>query len=158
MPLPDFEITTGLDALQAMAEHKLEVFQRAVITHIDDNNAVLQQRLQEAYSGGVVKQRSGKAARSVESITAHVEGFSVTGEVHAGGGTAPYVRYLEEGTSAHDIVAKGKALAFIMGGQQVFFKRVHHPGTPAYHIVENTFDAMRDQIIADLQSIPAEVL
>jgi hypothetical protein len=49
-----------------------------------------------------------------------------------------YGRFVREGTRAHDIVPipPNKALRFVVGGQTVFRKRVHHPGTKpnAYHV------------------------
>ena len=157
MPLPEFNISTSLN-LEGVADEKIALFRDAVVVRVNELDAELQARLQEAYSGGVVKQRTGKAARSVEAIPATIEGSMVVGRVTAGGGTAPYVDLLETGTAPHVITPKNaSALAFNWNGQDVFFKRVNHPGTQAYHIVENTFEAMEDEIIASLQAIPEEV-
>lgn len=44
--------------------------------------------------------------------------------------TARHARWIENGTRAHDIVAKGGGtLAFMQNGAMRFAKRVHHPGT-----------------------------
>jgi hypothetical protein len=40
-------------------------------------------------------------------------------------------KFLEEGTRPHLIVAHGKALRFVSGGQVIFRKWVNHPGTKA---------------------------
>ena len=157
MPIPDFILDTSID-LDAMAQEKLDLFQDAVIKRVDELDAELQARLQVAYSGGVVHQVTGKAARSVEAIPAVAEGRIVKGSVQAGGGTAPYVKGLEDGTPAHVIMPKNaQALSFLMGGERVFFKKVNHPGTQAYHIMESTFDAMEDEIITALKALPSEV-
>lgn len=49
---------------------------------------------------------------------------------------APYAGYVEFGTAPHEIRPKtAKALRFTIGGQVVFARVVHHPGTkPAYYV------------------------
>jgi hypothetical protein len=62
---------------------------------------------------------------------------------------------LESGARPHDIEAvNAKALAFFwdrMGGD-VFFKRVHHPGFPGIHYMENSFDEMKGEISSRIRS------
>jgi hypothetical protein len=43
----------------------------------------------------------------------------------------PAAGFVMNGTSEHDIVAKGGALKFKWQGRTVYFKKVHHPGTKA---------------------------
>ena len=75
---------------------------------------------------------------------------TVEGKVATGADT-PYARFVELGTAAHDIVpTKAKALAFVVGGKQVFAKIVHHPGTQAQLYMKRAFDEMRPEIIAGL--------
>lgn len=158
MPLPSFNLDVSINYLSGLAEEKQKILENAIIHKVDVLNAQLVKTLQEAYSGGVVQNRTGNAARSVELIPAVSDGSTVRGAVTAGGGTAPYVIYLEEGTAPHDIVAsKSKALAFVLGGSPVFFKKVHHPGTKAYRIVEDAFVAWEPQMEDALQAVPREV-
>lgn len=51
-------------------------------------------------------------------------------------GKAPYAGYVEFGTGPHEIRPRNaKALRFTVGGQVVFARVVHHPGTrPAYYV------------------------
>jgi hypothetical protein len=47
------------------------------------------------------------------------------------------ILFFEEGTVPHIIrPRKCKRLRFFIEGQEIFSKLVHHPGTPAYHMVE----------------------
>lgn len=75
---------------------------------------------------------------------------TVEGKVATGADT-PYAKYVEFGTAAHDIVpTKAKALAFVMGGKQVFAKIVHHPGTQGQLYMKRAFDDMRQEIVDGL--------
>lgn len=76
-----------------------------------------------------VQQRSGNLARSTIS-TVKEDADSVLGEVGvAEAKTAPYAKYLHEGTRAYLIeVKEAKALAFKLNGEMIFRKRVNHPG------------------------------
>jgi len=52
------------------------------------------------------------------------------GFVKAGGAAAKYARFVEAGTPPHDIRPKsGEALRFVVNGEVLFRKVVHHPGT-----------------------------
>lgn len=76
---------------------------------------------------------------------------SVIGKVQSGADT-PYAKYVEYGTSAHDIVpTKAKALAFMMDGKQVFAKIVHHPGTRAQYFMRNSLQEMTPTIEVGLR-------
>lgn len=61
---------------------------------------------------------------------------------------APYAPYVIFGTGPHTIRPKEKngVLAFSIGGQQVFAKVVHHPGTKAQPFVQEAFDAWVDSL------------
>ncbi len=65
--------------------------------------------------------------------------------------SAPFMLplWLEDGTKAHEIVAKNApALAFFWPrvGQNVFFKRVMHPGFAGIHYTANAFAEMESEI------------
>lgn len=80
--------------------------------------------------GQVLKQQSGKLARSIQQDV-HTDGDLVIGEVFSAG-DVKYAGIHEHGgtTPAHDIIPnKADALAFMMGGKMVFAKIVHHPGS-----------------------------
>jgi hypothetical protein len=62
--------------------------------------------------------------------------------------------WLEYGTRPHMIEAKNaKALHFHWDllGQDVFFKRVHHPGMGPYRFLERSLDEMRIDIIDEIE-------
>ena len=58
------------------------------------------------------------------------------------GPDVPYAGYVEFGTKPHDIKPKTKrVLKFTVGGQTVFARVVHHPGTKPNPFVQDSFDA-----------------
>ena len=90
---------------------------------------------EQKLSGQALKTQTGTLQRSInyqlqdegDRIAATVGTNVVYAGIHEYGGT----------TRAHVIEArKAKALAFQMGGQTVFFKRVNHPGS---HMPERSF-------------------
>ena len=81
---------------------------------------------------------------------------SVEGRV-AESADVPYAKWVNDGTSAHDILpSKAKALAFVVGGKQVFAKIVHHPGTKANPYMTGTFQAMRPEIVEGYRQVAKE--
>lgn len=62
--------------------------------------------------------------------------------VKAGGKDAPYARFIEAGSKAHEIKARrANFLRFEQGGDVVFRKRVWHPGTKAARFMQSARDA-----------------
>ena len=61
---------------------------------------------------------------------------------------APYAGYVEFGTRPHEIRPKsaGGVLAFTVGGQKVFAKRVQHPGTKPQPYVMPAFQSWVDSL------------
>jgi hypothetical protein len=82
--------------------------------------------------GQMINQRTGNLVRNVASETQE-QGTAIIGRVGIPlANTAPYARILHEGgtTRAHIIEAsEGKTLAFMAGGQMIYRKLVHHPGS-----------------------------
>lgn len=86
--------------------------------------------IRDKLSGQVLHQKSGALARSIQRDVT-VSDAVVTGEVFSAG-DVKYARIHEYGgkTPPHDIVpTKAQALAFALGGSNVFAKIVHHPGS-----------------------------
>ena len=108
----------------------------------------LKSKVQQNLTNRLLKIRTGKLVRSIfEQVTNSTN--EVSGRVYSSG--LPYARIQEFGgqTKAHIIEAKnGKALMFNMGGKQVFFKRVNHPGSniKGAHYMGQAFDAMKPEI------------
>ena len=108
----------------------------------------LKSKVQQNLTNRILQIRTGKLVRSIfEQVTNSAN--EVSGRVYSSG--LPYAAIQEFGgqTKAHIIEAKnGKALMFNMGGKQVFFRRVNHPGShiPAHRYMGQAFDAMKPEI------------
>ena len=110
----------------------------------------LKSKVQQNLTNRVLNIRTGKLVRSIfEQVTNSSN--EVSGRVYSSG--LPYAAIQEFGgkTSPHIIEAKnGKALAFNLGGKQVFLKKVNHPGSniKASRYMGSAFDAMKMEIKA----------
>jgi phage gpG-like protein len=118
----------------------------------------LKSKVQQNLTNQILQIRTGKLSRSIfEQVTNSAT--EVSGRVYSSG--VAYAKIQEFGgqTKAHIIEAvNGKALAFKMGGKDVFFKRVNHPGSkiPAHHYMGQAFDSMKPEIVAGYQQAVAE--
>lgn len=107
-------------------------------------------------SGQVLHVRSGDLRRSVHAVLPVTQtATGVMGKV-AQSGDVKYGAIHEFGgkTPAHVIEAKkGAALAFMMGGKQVFFKKVNHPGSvmPERSYMRSSLADLREDIANRLQ-------
>jgi len=112
-------------------------------------------------SGAVLNTRSGALRDSIAaSVSTDADGVlaSVGSE-----GDVKYAAIQEYGgkTSAHEILpVKAEALAFVIGGAQVFARRVEHPGSliPERSYLRSSLDDMRDEIVAALADAATETL
>lgn len=121
----------------------------------------LEAKVKGKLSGQVLHVRTGALRRSIfhevdQSTTA------VTGKV-ASSGDVKYAAIHEFGgtTKAHIIEpVKAKALAFMMGGKQVFARRVNHPGSriPERSFLRSSMRDMREEITVGLQEAVREGL
>jgi phage gpG-like protein len=118
----------------------------------------LKSKVQQNLTNKLLQIRTGKLVRSIfQQVTNSTN--EVSGRVYSSG--LPYARIQEFGgqTKAHIIEAKnGKALMFNMGGKQVFFKRVHHPGSniKGAHYMGQAFEAMKPEIEDGYRQAAAE--
>lgn len=154
------ELTFTVDAsgFPQYTANKLDQLNAALTSKLDNLNAELQRRIVANLQGPILNQVTGKAARSVEAVPAVNSGDAIEGAVQAGGGPAFYLKFQEDGTNGpYEIAAKGKALAFMIGGKLAFFRRIQHPGLEARRPVGSTFDAFQPEMIAGLQAVPGEV-
>jgi hypothetical protein len=129
---------TGADELNA----KLDALPTAVVAAIAAKSAPLAAQLLglvgQKLGGAVLKPRSGALAASIGVDGPAISGDHVVTTVFSGG-DLKYAAIQEYGgvTAPHDILpSRAKALAFVMGGQQVFARIVHHPGS---HIPERSY-------------------
>jgi phage gpG-like protein len=110
--------------------------------------------VQDKLNGQVLNQRSGKLARSIQQDS-HTDGDEVVGEVFSSG-DVKYAGIHEFGgkTPPHDIVpSKASALAFMLGGKQIFAKIVHHPGSviPERSYLRSSLADQADEIVEGLK-------
>lgn len=109
--------------------------------------------------GQVLHHRSGALAQSIQQ-NVETSGGVTTGEVYSSG-DVKYAAIHEFGgtTAAHDILPdKAEALAFMIGGQQVFAKIVHHPGSrmPERSFLRSSLADMTDLIVAGIREAAAK--
>ena len=155
----EFRLETNLDFFAGVAREYEDLFDEAVIRKLDTLDALMQQDIQRQLEGPVLNHITGKLVRSIEMIPAEAKGNTIEGSVQAGGGVAWYAIVQEEGVDhPWDIVPnKAKALRFMMGGNLVFARKVHHPPLPGKHFMRDTFERWKPEILAQLKSIPGEV-
>lgn len=83
--------------------------------------------------------RTGRLRQSI-AIRVHQHDVTI-------GPDTPYAAFVEFGTAPHVIEAKpGKTLAFRVGGQMIFRRRVNHPGTRAQPFVRPAFEDWVDTL------------
>lgn len=126
----------------------------ALRTKLDALDFALQSRIvSDKLSGQVLQHRSGKLAASIRAIPTVREGTELVGSVEGGGGPAFYAKFHEYGTTRqYEIVPTNKkALAFMVGGKQVFVKRVMHPPIQERSFMRTTLNEMQTEIVNGLQ-------
>lgn len=117
----------------------------------------LRSAIQAKLGGPVLNPRSG-ALRDSISATVSIDGSAIAAKA---GSDLPYAAIHEFGgtTGAHDIRArKAQALAFMLGGKQVFARQVHHPGSriPERSFLRSALDEMKPQILAEMRQAVLE--
>jgi phage gpG-like protein len=141
-------------------EFDSQAVQDALLGQADALRGALEARIQQKLSGEVLQTRSGALAASIISS---IENDGSDASVSISSTGVPYAAIQEFGgkTAAHDIVAvKAKVLAFSMGGDQIFAKSVHHPGStiPARSYLRSSLADMRDDIESGFKQAVLEAL
>ena len=111
--------------------------------------------VEDKLSGQVLHERTGALKASIQAEVA-VDGAVIRTRVFSAG-DLKYALIQEYGgqTAAHDILPnKAQALAFLVGGRQVFAKIVHHPGSriPERSYLRSSLNDMAETIAADLKA------
>jgi len=123
--------TVGLKETVAGLRAMPETVQAAIRRAVERQTLALQEHVQrDKLSGQVLHVVTGALRRSIHS-TQSEQGAVFRGEV-ASSGDVKYGAIHEFGgtTKAHDIYPKNaKALHFFAGGNEIFAKVVHHPGS-----------------------------
>lgn len=147
---------TGADQLDA----RLDGLPAAILAAVAARSAALADQLlalvHAKLSGGVLQSRTGALGASIGVDGPKIEGDRVVTTL-VSSGDLKYAAIQEYGgvTSPHDILpSRAKALAFLAGGEQVFAKVVHHPGShiPARSYLRSSLAEMAAQIDAQMKS------
>ena len=106
-------------------------------------------------TGGVLQPRTGALAASIGVDGPRIEGDRVVTTLFAGA-DLKYAAIQEYGgvTSPHDILpSRAKALAFLAGGERVFARIVHHPGSriPERSYLRSSFAEMAAEVDAEMK-------
>jgi phage gpG-like protein len=141
-------------------ELEFDAVHEALFRKADQLRLALEARVKAKLAGEVLRTRSGALANSISSTIETSDNALILSVSSVG---IPYAAIQEYGgrTAAHEIVAvKAKALAFTIGGANVFAKRVHHPGStiPARSYLGSAVSEMRDEIETGLKGALREAL
>ena len=132
-------------AMQALIKAKVTVLTFKLQAHV----------VQDKLHGQVLGQRSGRLARSIAN-TIIATATAVFGRVFSSG-DVKYARIWEMGGTIpeHDIYPdKAQALAFMIGGHQVFAKHVHMPArtVQARSFLRSSLADMAEEIVTSLKA------
>jgi phage gpG-like protein len=153
---------TGADELGA----RLDALPAAVLAAVSAKSATLADQLLERVrgklQGGVLKSRTGALAASVGVNGPTIDGDRVVTTLFAGG-DLKYAAIQEYGgvTSPHEILpVRAKALAFLAGGETVFARVVHHPGSriPARSYLRSSLAEMAGEIDSGMKAAVLDAL
>jgi phage gpG-like protein len=150
------ELAGAKDALREIPPQVIDAVARKVrVLTTNLQHHIVADKLQ----GQVLHHRSGALGRSIAQDVA-TNGNVTTGRVFSSG-DVKYAAIHEFGgqTRPHDIIpTKAEALAFMIGGSQVFAKIVHHPGSkiPERSFMRSGLYDMADEIVAGLRTAALE--
>jgi len=153
---------TGADELGARLDRAPATVQAAVAAKSAALAAELLELVRAKLTGGVLQSRSGALAASAGVDGPAIDGDQIVTTLFAGA-DLKYAEIQEYGgvTSPHDILpARAKALAFLMGGQQVFARIVHHPGSrvPERSYLRSSLAEMADRIETEMKAAALDAL
>lgn len=150
----DKELIGRLDAMPGK-------LQAALLQKVTYLALQLEAKVKQKLTNDVLQVRTGNLRRSIANSVSQ-SANSVIGKVFSSG-DVKYAAIQEFGgqTKAHVIEAvNGKSLAFMIGGKQVFVKRVNHPGSkiPERSFLRSSLSDMRDDITTGLHETVMETL
>jgi phage gpG-like protein len=151
----------GADAVLARLDAAPAAVQAALAAKTRALTDRLQALVQSKLHGEVLNSRTGRLAASIQSEVVD-DGGVLVGRVFV----SPDVKYAmiqEYGgvTPAHDIVPdKAKALAFLVGGAQVFARIVHHPGSriPERSYMRSSLADLAGEIASELKAAAVDAV
>lgn len=139
-----------------------EALRRALVRKVTTLGYKLEAKVKGKLSGDVLKVRTGALRRSIFFAMAESTSDAVKGKV-ASSGDVRYAAIHEFGgrTPPHIIEpVKAKVLAFMVGGKQVFARRVNHPGSqmPQRSFLRSSLADMSGEISVGLKDAIREGL
>jgi hypothetical protein len=148
----------GADVLSARFDGASVRLRAALGPAFADIAAALEKRIAAKLDGEVLQSRSGRLAASIV-----VSSDGASAEAGMDTSVAPYGPALEFGASipAQMIAAKNaKALAFLVGGQKVFAKRVSRPAfvLPPHSFLRSALAELEPQVVARLGDAVSEAM
>jgi phage gpG-like protein len=132
----------------------------ALLGQADALRSALEVRIRQRLSGECLQIRSGALLASIMS-SIEDDGDDTSVSISSIG--VPYAAIQEFGgkTEAHDIAAvKATVLAFSLRGNNIFAKRVHHPGSviPSRSYLVSSLTEMHDEMAAGFKQAILEAL
>lgn len=153
--MSDTLISVAVDA--SVAERKLKALPERIRgrlrTVVVRDTQALADLVRSNLSGGVLNVRSGALLASIKSEMVE-NATSIFGRVYSRGVVYAAIQEYGGRTSAHTITAvNARSLHFFLGGgQEMFAKSVHHPGSniPSRSYLRSALAAMRDRLVSDM--------
>jgi hypothetical protein len=155
-----FELLVNIEQAQEYVNDRRDAFVDMMAERIDAVDAMMADRVRMNLSGGVLQSRTGRLLDTVMQEPAQISGDVITAAVTAGGDSAPYGVYFEEGGDGYyDIVPiNARVLAFMAEGQMIFARMVHHPPIPKLPWFQPEVDTATEEMEAELNAVIGEVL
>lgn len=126
------ELVVSPNQIQAYLQQKRATLVDMLAQRMDFVNNLFAERVRGNLDGGVLKQKTGALLSTVHQEPAVISGNEMVSAVTAGGPSAPYGVFFEEGgTGYYEIKPiNARVLAFLGEGGMIFAKVVNHPPTP----------------------------
>jgi hypothetical protein len=119
---------TGENQLEARISGATDKLRAALYKKVTALGLMLHAKIVRKLSGEVLNVRSGALRQSIFTPITTMSGDTITTTTGSSGNVKYASIWETTGSAAHDIFpTKAKALHFIWGGQERFFKRVHIP-------------------------------
>ena len=153
---------TGADELGVRLEGLPASVQAAIAAKSAALAGQLLELVRAKLNGGVLQSRTGALAASVGVEGPAIDADQVVTTLFAGA-DLKYAAIQEYGgvTAPHDILPdRAKALAFLVGGEEVFARVVHHPGSriPERSYLRSSLAEMADRIDSEMKAAVLDAL
>jgi phage gpG-like protein len=136
-----------------VAEFDARSLQDALCAAVESVRSRLDVRIRQKLSGEILQARFGAIAASVSSS---VDQKDAETSITYSSTNLPYAEIQEFGgkTAAHEILAqRARALAFAASSDQIFARRVQHPGSvvPSRSYFRSSLTESQDELISNLK-------